>query len=78
MSLINDFKDPTTALFLSEREAWRAAGAAKARYPQRVDRAEPKIRRRRGEVLGYAVVVYFTDGRPVSPLTNSDIERLFP
>lgn len=77
MSLLNDFRDPTTALFLSEREAWKAAHAVKARYPKRVLKVEPKLRRRRGENLGYAVVVHFTDDRPPSPLTNSDVERLF-
>lgn len=74
--MLHDNKDPTTALFLSEGAASKAARMVEDQYQDRVSKAYPKTRTRSGERLGWCVVIRFKDDRPPTPLTNSDFERL--
>ena len=76
MGLLCDNKDPTTALFLSQSAAQRAAALVMGRYSDRVDYCRPSPRTRQGEMQGYALIVHFKDKRPATPLTNSDFERI--
>ena len=71
MSFLSDTCDPTTALFISEGAASRAPQTVLMKYPQKVKKAEPKLRKSRGEPVGYALIIHFRDERPAGPLTNS-------
>lgn len=76
MSYLYDDRDPTTALFLSTDVAERAGNSVIREFPDRVAKCVPKLRTRNGQHLGYALIIFFKDKRPPSPLTNSDFERL--
>ena len=74
--MIFDPCQQTTALFISEGAASKAARIIERNHPDRVSSAQAMRHRHRGELLGYKVMIHFTDGRPSTPLTNSDFERL--
>lgn len=74
--MLIDNSDPTTALFISEGAASKAALMVERQFPHKITKAEPKLKKSRGEVVGYCVQLNFKDNRNPSPLTNSDFERL--
>jgi hypothetical protein len=74
--MLIDDSDPTTALFISEGAASKAASMVMRQFPHRIAKADPRLRLSRGEVKGYYVQLKFKDKRNPSPLTNSDFERL--
>jgi hypothetical protein len=74
--MLIDNSDPTTALFISEGAASRAASMVERQFPHRIKEAQPKLKKSRGEILGYYLQLHFKDNRNPTPLTNSDFERL--
>lgn len=74
--MLYDKADPTTALFISEGAASRAAQMVVKAFPERLRDAVAAAHFNRGELLGYHVRLYFNDFRPPAYLTNSDFERL--
>jgi hypothetical protein len=45
-------------------------------FPHRIKEAQPKLKKSRGEILGYYIQLHFKDNRNPTSLTNSDFERL--
>lgn len=77
MSVLCDDRDPTTALFLSVAACARAGRAVlSSEHGHKIKRMVPRRRERKGQILGYALILHFKDRRPASPLTNSDFERI--
>ena len=75
MAFLYDTRDPTTALFLSDKEANKAIGLVTKAFPK-VKRGSVRVVVRRGSLMGYSAVLHLGDGREPFPLTNSDFERL--
>ena len=75
MAFLYDTRDPSTALFITERGAKEAIGLVTAVF-SKVRRGSVRAVVRHGALCGYSAVLHLGDGREPFPLTNSDFERL--